>query len=417
MFVGFTPMNACFTTARRGAPNLQTRQIAMRERSIVRRKSDKTVIGVSKNHRQRKTIVAGVAGNSDAAKVAKLSHLRYVTDDLPGITRRRTGKRFLYFDPQGRRICQPENLRRIKSLVIPPAWEHVWISPWADSHLQATGRDARGRKQHRYHSRWREVRDQTKFDRMTAFGRVLPGLRRRLSRDIARPGLPRDKVLATVVKLLETTLIRVGNEEYARHNRSFGLTTMRSTHVKVTGAKLQFEFRGKGGKTFSLDFNDRRLAKIVNHCQDLPGQELFQYIDEESRPRTISSSDVNDYLRNVTRQDFTAKDFRTWAGTVLAIRAFREVKHFDSKAHAQRNIVNAVEMVARKLGNTRSVCRKCYIHPAIIDSYVDGSLLNTLSQKAHRESTQSLNKLTPDELTVMAILEERLKGDAKRKAA
>jgi DNA topoisomerase I len=376
----------------------------------------KNDIAMSKNHRRRKAIV-GRIGNSEATKLAKASRLRYVTDDLPGITRKRNRKGFLYFDPHGRRLRQPENLRRIKSLAIPPAWEQVWISPWADSHLQATGRDARGRKQHRYHARWREVRDQTKFDRMSAFGRVLPDLRRRLSRDMAHPGLPRDRVLATVVKLLETTLIRVGNEEYARHNRSFGLTTMRSTHVKVTGAKLQFEFRGKGGKTFSLDFNDRRLAKIVNHCQDLPGQELFQYIDEEGRPRTISSSDVNDYLRNVTRQDFTAKDFRTWAGTVLAIRAFREVKHYDSKAHAQRNIVNAVEMVARKLGNTRSVCRKCYIHPAIIDSYVDGSLLNTLSQKAHRESTQSLNKLTPDELTVMAILEERLKGDAKRKAA
>jgi DNA topoisomerase-1 len=374
-------------------------------------------IPISENHRQRKAIVGGIIGNGEATKLAKASHLRYVADDLPGITRRRNRKGFLYFDPHGRRLRQAENLRRIKSLAIPPAWEHVWISPWADSHLQATGRDARGRKQHRYHPRWREVRDQTKFDRMSAFGRVLPALRRRLSRDIGRPGLPRDKVLATVVKLLETTFIRVGNEEYARHNRSFGLTTMRSKHVKVTGAKIQFDFRGKGGKTFSLDFNDRRLAKIVNHCQDLPGQELFQYIDEQGRPRTISSTDVNDYLRNVTREDFTAKDFRTWAGTVLAVSAFREVKHFDSKAHAQRNVVTATEMVARKLGNTRSVCRKCYIHPAVIDAYIDGSLLNSLSQKAHRETAQLFNKLNPDESAVMMILDQSSKGEAKRKAA
>jgi DNA topoisomerase I len=374
-------------------------------------------IAMSKNHRQRKAIVERIVGNTEVTNSAKLSHLRYVTDDLPGITRKRNRKGFLYFDPQGQRIRQPENLRRIKSLAIPPAWKHVWISPWADSHLQATGRDARGRKQHRYHPRWREVRDQTKFDRMSAFGRVLPGLRRRLSRDLARPGLPREKVLATVVKLLETTFIRVGNEEYARHNRSFGLTTMRSKHVKVTGAKMQFEFRGKGGKTFSLDLNDRRLAKIVNYCQDLPGQELFQYIDEQGQPRTINSTDVNDYLREVTREDFTAKDFRTWAGTVLAVSAFREIKHFNSKAHAQRNVVTAIEMVARKLGNTRSVCRKCYIHPAVINAYIDGSLLNSLSQKAHRDTAQLFNKLNPDESAVMMILAQSSKGETKRKAA
>jgi DNA topoisomerase-1 len=374
-------------------------------------------IATSKNLRQRKAIVGRTVGNAESTKLAKASHLRYVTDDLPGITRKRNRKGFLYFDPHGRRLREPENLRRIKSLAIPPAWEDVWISPWADSHLQATGRDARGRKQHRYHPRWREVRDQTKFDRMSAFGRILPSLRRRLSRDLACPGLPRDKVLATVVKLLETTFIRVGNEEYARHNRSFGLTTMRSKHIKVTGAKMQFEFRGKGGKTFSLDFNDRRLAKIVNYCQDLPGQELFQYIEEEGRRRTISSGDVNDYLREITREDFTAKDFRTWAGTVLAVGAFLEVKEFDSKAHARRNIVNAIEMVARKLGNTRSVCRKSYIHPAIIDSYIDGSLANLLSQKVHHETAKSRNMLNPDESVVMAILDQQSKGDAKRKAA
>src|SRR5262245_36589239 len=216
--------------------------------------------------RPRKASVVGISVFSDPVRLAKASQLRYVMDDSPGITRKRTGKGFIYINVHGRVLRQAKHLRRIQSPAIPPAWEHVWISPWPDSHLQATCRDARGRKQHRYHSRWREVRDQTKFDRMSAFGRALPSLRRRLSRDLARPGLPRDKVLATVVKLLESTLIRIGNQEYARHNRSYGLTTMRSKHVKVKGAKIQFEFRGKGGKSFNLDLNDRRLARIVNHC-------------------------------------------------------------------------------------------------------------------------------------------------------
>jgi DNA topoisomerase I len=372
---------------------------------------------MSKNRRQRKAVVARIADNINAAQSATVSRLRYVLDDLSGITRKRNRKGFLYFDPQGRLLRQPENLRRIKSLAIPPAWNHVWISPWADSHLQATGRDARGRKQYRYHPRWREVRDQTKFDRMSAFGRALRGLRRRLNRDLARPGLPRDKVLATVVKLLETTFIRVGNEEYARHNGSFGLTTMRSKHVKVRGAKIRFEFRAKGGKAFSLDLNDRRLAKIVNHCQDLPGQELFQYVDHDGRHRTLSSNDVNDYLRKVTQEDFTAKDFRTWAGTVLAASALQEIQQSNSKTHAQRNIVSAIETVAKKLGNTRSVCRKCYIHPAIIDSYINGSFLDTLRQKAHYATRSSLSRLDYDELMVMAILERQSKGEARKKAA
>jgi DNA topoisomerase-1 len=338
-------------------------------------------------------------------------------DDSPGITRKRTAKDFVYINTQGRVLRQTKHLRRIQSLAIPPAWEHVWISPWADSHLQATGRDARGRKQHRYHPRWRAVRDQTKFDRMSAFGRALPSLRRRLRRDLARPGLPREKVLATVVKLLEATLIHIGNEEYARQNRSYGLTTMRSKHVKVKGARIQFEFRGKGGKSFNLNLKDRRLARIVNHCQDLPGQELFQYVDEAGRRRTVNSSDVNDYLRQVTREDFTAKDFRTWAGTVLAARALRKIKQVDSKAHTKRNVLDAIETVAKKLGNTRSVCRNCYIHSAVIDSYLDGSLINVITEKRDQKTQASLPKLDPDELAVLAILEQRAKDEGKRKAA
>jgi DNA topoisomerase I len=367
-------------------------------------------------NRPRKARVVRMTTFSDPARLAKASQLRYVMDDSPGITRKRTGKGFLYIDAQGRVLRQAKHLRRIQSLAIPPAWDHVWISLWPDSHLQATGRDARGRKQHRYHPRWRDVRDQTKFDRMSAFGRALPGLRRRLNRDLVRPGLPRAKILATVVKLLEATLIRIGNEEYARHNRSYGLTTMRSKHVKVKGAKIQFEFRGKGGKSFNLDLNDRRLARIVNHCQDLPGQELFQYVDEEGRHRTINSSDVNDYLRQVTREDFTAKDFRTWAGTVLAARALREIKQVDSKAHTKRNLVAAIETVAKKLGNTRSVCRNCYIHPAVIDFFLDGRLHNVLNEKVDHQTKLSLNRLNSDELAVLAILELQSKAD-KRKAA
>ena len=367
-------------------------------------------------NRARKARVVRITTFSDPARLAKASQLRYVMDDSPGITRKRTGKGFLYIDAQGRVLSQAKHLRRIQSLAIPPAWEHVWISPWADSHLQATGRDARGRKQHRYHPRWREVRDQTKFDRMSAFGRALPGLRRRLNRDLARPGLPRDKILATVVKLLEATLIRIGNEEYARHNRSYGLTTMRSKHVKVKGTKIQFEFRGKGGKAFNLDFNDRRLARIVNHCQDLPGQELFQYVDQEGRHRTINSSDVNDYLRQITGDEFAAKDFRTWAGTVLAAKALQEIMQVDSKAHTRRNIIKAIETVAKKLGNTRSVCRNCYIHPAVIDCYLDGSLINVSTEGRDRKTRALLPKLNSDELAVLAILERQSKAE-KRKAA
>jgi DNA topoisomerase-1 len=370
-------------------------------------------VSTQKQRKQKKPI-AHLSGVTESAKAARL---RYVSDESPGITRKQTGKGFRYFDPRGRPLRETEQLRRIKSLAIPPAWTDVWISALANGHLQATGRDAKGRKQHRYHPRWREVRDQTKYDRLIAFGGVLPKLRARMNKDLARAGLPRAKVIATVVKLLETTLIRIGNEEYAQENRSFGLTTMRNKHVKIRGAKIRFEFRGKSGVEFNLDLHDRRLAKIVKRCQDLPGQELFQYIDEEGQRRTIDSSDVNEYLRDVTREDFTAKDFRTWAGTVLAARALREIKDFDSKAQAKRNIVSAIENVAKKLGNTRAVCRKCYIHPAIVDSYLDGSLLNTLSQRVNREMAESLSTLKPEEAAVMAILEQQLKAESKKQAA
>jgi DNA topoisomerase-1 len=301
-------------------------------------------------------------------------------------------------------------VRRIKSLAIPPAWKDVWICPSPNGHLQATGRDAKGRKQYRYHPRWREVRDQTKYDRLVAFGQVLPAIRNRVEKDLVLTGLPRAKVIATVIKLLEVTLIRVGNEEYARQNQSFGLTTMRNRHVEVTGAKIRFAFRGKSGVKFNLDIHSPRLAKIVARCQDLPGQELFQYFDDNGELRSVDSSDVNEYLREVAGEDFTAKDFRTWAGTVLAARALRGLGPFASQAHAKRNVVNAVESVAEKLGNTRAICRQCYIHPAIIEAYLDGRI-GTGKQ-------QTLNsKLAPEEAAVVAVIEQQLTSHSDRKSA
>ncbi|HEU4345238.1 MAG TPA: DNA topoisomerase IB, partial [Candidatus Binatia bacterium] len=365
-----------------------------------------------KKHRNPK-----LAPVTDPVQSANASGLRYVTDRVHGIRRRRIGRSFRYHDAKGRPLRHAAQLDRIKSLAIPPAWTDVWISPFRDSHLQATGRDARGRKQYRYHFHWRRVRDETKYDRMMMVGRTLPVLRARVAKDLARPGLPRVKVIATVVKLLEATLIRVGNEEYARENNSFGLTTMRDQHVKVRGSKIRFRFRGKSGIGHELDLDNPRLARIVRRCQDLPGQELFQYFDEEGKRRCVDSRDVNNYLREVTAVDLTAKDFRTWAGTVLAARALREFEHFDSKAQAKRNVIKAIENVAKRLGNTRAVCQRCYIHPAVVSSYIDGSLLQILAQRAEREMAESLSALKPEEAAVMAILEQQLKTEAKKKAA
>jgi DNA topoisomerase-1 len=348
---------------------------------------------------------------------AKISGLQYTTDKISGITRRGTGKHIQFYDPKGRRIRNPIELRRIKSLAVPPAWTNVWISPFSDSHLQATGRDARGRKQYRYHPRWREARDQTKYDRLIPFGRVLPKLRTRVAKDLGLPGLPRDKVMATIVKLLETTFIRIGNDEYARENQSFGLTTMRNKHVKIRGSKIRFRFRGKSGIVRDMDLSDRKLAQIVRRCQDLPGQELFQYLDEAGAPCAVNSSDVNDYLREVTGIDLTAKDFRTWAGTILAARALGELKSFGSKAEAKRNLVTAIESVAKRLGNTRAVCHKCYIHPAILSSYLDGTLVQSLSQPIRPQRAGSFSALIPEEAAVMAILAQTSKTGSNKKAA
>jgi DNA topoisomerase-1 len=339
---------------------------------------------------------------------AKAAGLRYVSDTQPGIRRKRAGKGFRYTGPDGAAIRDEETLRRIRSLAIPPAWQHVWICSRPNGHLQATGRDARHRKQYRYHPRWRATRDETKYERVIDFGRALPHIRERIEQDLARPGLPREKVLATVVRLLETTLIRVGNEEYAKSNRSFGLTTLRDRHVQVDGATLRFEFRGKSGVRHHVDLRDRRLARIIKRCRDLPGHELFQYIDDAGQRQTIDSGDVNEYLRAISGEDFTAKDFRTWAGTVLAALALREFEAFDSQAQAKRNIVAAIQNVAKRLGNTPSVCRKCYVHPAIIDAYLEGSTLEVVRQRTEQELTGDLAHLPPEEAAVLALLQQRL---------
>jgi DNA topoisomerase-1 len=348
-----------------------------------------------------------------AVAAAQAADLRYVSDLEPGIRRLRAGKGFRYVGPNGKPVRDRETLRRIRSLVLPPAWRDVWICTRPDGHLQATGRDARGRKQYRYHPRWRAVRDEAKYDRLIAFGQALPALRARVAADLARLGLPREKVLATVVRLLEVTLIRVGNAEYARANHSYGLTTLRDHHAEFEGATVRFRFRGKSGVRHSVAVNDRRLARVVRRCQEVPGQELFQYLDEDGTHHTIGSGDVNDYLRAVTGQPFTAKDFRTWAGTVLAARALHAFTAFDSRAQAKRNLVEAITEVARRLGNTRTVCRKCYVHPAVIDAYLDGSLLETLERRVESELRDCLAELSPEEAAVLAFLQLRLRSEAR----
>ncbi|HEX7231935.1 MAG TPA: DNA topoisomerase IB [Candidatus Binatia bacterium] len=349
-------------------------------------------------------------------RAVKSRGLRYVMDNIKGISRRKHGKIFLFYSPRGVPIRNPAELRRVKALAIPPAWNDVWISPFSNSHLQATGRDARGRKQYRYHRTWREWRDQNKYDRLMEFGRVLPKLRRKVAKDLSLSGLPREKVMATIVRLLETTCIRIGNDEYVKQNQSFGLTTLRNKHVNVIGSKIRFRFRGKSGIVRDVDLHDRRLARIVRRCQDLPGQELFQYVDEDDSPHVVSSSDVNHYLREATGIDLTAKDFRTWAGTVLAARAFGELAPFASKSQAKRDIVRGVEVVARKLGNTRAVCQKCYIHPATVKAYFDGTLPESLSRPV-LAAREPQNGLTDDEAAVMMILEESSKAAAEKKVA
>jgi DNA topoisomerase-1 len=355
----------------------------------------------------------------DGKSFASATGLKYVSDHSPGIYREGANpKHFRYISPTGRVMKDPATLRRIRSLVIPPAWTKVWICPAPDGHIQATGLDARGRKQYRYHPLWRQARDETKFHRMIAFGKILPKIRKITARHLQLPGLPREKVLAALVQLLEKTLIRVGNAEYARDNHSYGLTTILDKQVQIQGRHVHFQFRGKSGVDHSIDLDDPRLAPIVKACQDLPGQELFAYTNHKGKAVDVKSQDVNDYLKEITEQDFTAKDFRTWNATVLAAKALKEVASFDSQSQAKKNVLRAVEEVAKRLGNTRSVCRKCYIHPAVIDAYMDGSLLDTLAQRARHEM-RDLKNLRPEEAAILAFLQERLRresADSRRRA-
>lgn len=346
--------------------------------------------------------------NHHHVRAARSANLRYVSDQSAGITRKRSGKTFAYFNSHGRKVTDAATLGRVKSLVIPPAWTDVWICPSSHGHIQATGRDARGRKQFRYHPRWTAVRDEAKYERVISFAKVLPKIRRTIARHIKLPGLPREKVLASVVSLLEKTLIRVGNDEYAKNNNHFGLTTIRDHHAKVNGHKIAFRFVGKSGVKREIDLESPVLAKIVKNCQDLPGQELFAYLDDDGKPRDVKSSDVNDYLREIAGDEFTAKDFRTWAGTVLAAAALREFETFDSKTQAKKNVVAAIERVAQRLGNTRSVCRKCYVHPAVLDSYLDGTLAKSLQRRAEQE-LKHVSRLPAEEATVLALLQQKLK--------
>ena len=338
---------------------------------------------------------------------ARAVGLRHVTDREPGISRIMGPLGFRYKGPDGRIIRQAAELKRIRALAVPPAWTDVWICRDGRGHIQATGRDAKGRKQYRYHASWHSCRGETKFDRMAAFAAALPGIRARTEADLARPGLPREKVLATVVQLLEKSLIRVGNEEYARQNQSFGLTTLRNKHVDVRGAKVRFEFRGKSGVRHAVDVNDRRLARIVKQCQDLPGQDLFQYIDDNGDRHDVTSGDVNAYLKEITGQDFTAKDFRTWAGTVLCAAALCELRTVESQAKAKKNVLKAIEAVAGMLGNTRAVCRKSYIHPAVTDAYMDGTTVQM--QRSARTRGRAKGALRPEEMAVLRLLERNAK--------
>lgn len=341
---------------------------------------------------------------------AKAVGLRYVSDEQSGILRVKAGESFRYEDESGKTVRDESTLKRIRSLAIPPAWTDVWICAREDGHLQATGRDAKGRKQFRYHPLWREVRDATKYDRMIEFGEVLPRIRRKVARDSAKPGLSREKILATIVRLMDLTFIRVGNDEYAKNNHSYGLTTMKDQHAKIRGERVEFSFRGKSGKYHTIEIEDARLAKIVKRCQDIPGQELFQWLNGDGKRHDVTSGDVNDYLREISGADFTAKDFRTWAGTVLAAQALKATKEFQNQKQAKRNIKQAIEVVAEKLGNTVAVCRKCYVHPFVLDGYMkgklpcEGNITEPLNNGAIKAAKRPATSLGCDEKSVLEFL-------------
>ena len=351
---------------------------------------------------------------ADPVEAAHAAGLRYFTDARPGIRRKRAGKHFSYIAANGERVHDEKTLRRIRSLAIPPAWTDVWICPSPTGHIQATGRDAKGRKQYRYHPRWREVRDETKYTRMIAFAERLPTIREVTDAELSVRTLNRERVLATVVQLLDATAIRVGNEEYARANQSFGLTTLRANHVDVTGSEIRFHFRGKSGKEHEVDIRNRRLARAMQRLQDLPGQEVFQFIGEDGELHGIDSGDVNDYIRQITGEHFTAKDFRTWHGTVRAAQALHEAGEFSTETEAKHNVVEAIGSAACHLGNTPAICRKSYVHPAVIDAYMNGTLVPTFDRVLERAGNP-IPGLHPEEVATLALLQQEL--DRERDAA
>jgi DNA topoisomerase-1 len=356
---------------------------------------------MSDDHRQRR-------------EAARDAGLRWSTDERPGISRRRSGRGWSYRAADRSLVRDRPTLARIRALAIPPAWTEVWICADPRGHLQATGRDARGRKQHRYHAGYREHREAAKFERMLAFARLLPAIRERVEMDLGRSGLPREKVLAAVVRLLELTLIRVGNEEYARLNRSFGLTTLRDRHATVTSTQVRFRFRGKSGVHHEVTVRDRRLARIVGRCQELPGQDLLQYVDEAGEVNDVRSDDVNAYLREAAGADVTAKDFRTWAGTVLAYRALVALQPGETERDARRNVVQAVRQTAETLGNTPAVTRRSYVHPAVLEAYLDGGVGEALVEAGEEQQTPPAGTSSVEEAEVVALLRQRLDLDAAR---
>ena len=341
---------------------------------------------------------------------AEMAGLSFVSDTDAGITRKRRGTGFQYRLPSGEVVTDRAQLARIRKLAIPPAWTEVWICPSAEGHIQATGRDARGRKQYRYHAEWHRVRDEAKYGRLLTFARALPRIRSTVDSHMRERGLGRNKVLATVVHLLETTLIRVGNREYAKANKSYGLTTLQDRHADFSGSTIRFKFRGKTGKEWRLKVSNRRVARIVRSCQELPGQHLFQYEDDDGNVCQVSSADVNAYLREIGGSDITAKDFRTWAGTVLATMALAEFEKFDSATAAKRNIRSAIGTVASRLGNTLTICRKCYVHPEVLKCYLEGELVSSLQQKIRKELREQISVLRPEEAATLVLLQTRLEG-------
>ena len=356
----------------------------------------------------RKDCIPPIEAALDPELAAKHARLRHVDDTVPGITRHKARNGFDYRLPDGALVRDIDTLKRMRSLAIPPAWNGVWICVDPNGHLQATGRDARRRKQYRYHPRWREVRDEAKYSKLLIFSRVLPKLRARVEEDLKRPGLPRERVLAAIVRLMDMTLFRIGNNEYAKENKSFGLTTLRDRHVAIEGSRIHISFRGKHGKHHETDINDRRLARIIQNCRDLPGYELFQYLDDNGDRHTVGSAEVNDYLREITGEEITAKDFRTWAGTKLAAEALQEFEIFETEAERKKAVLRAIEKVAEHLGNTPAICRSCYIHPAVLDGYLDGSLLKSLAEDTRKYLAENIEGMSAEEAAVTAFLRVRL---------